>query len=122
MTRQVLNITGAEDGRAGSLYVDARIVWKDGYNGAIALHTYAVDRAGSQPQLWVDNLNWGTIATSPTSDKQLKCDIKSVTENEPGAEDKALEEGMQWKVARLRYKSRGPIPASDVNLHFIAND
>lgn len=90
-----MNITGAEGGRAGSLYVDAGIVCKAGYNGAIALHTYAVDRVGSQPQLWVDNLNWGTIVTSPTSDKQLKHDIKYVTENEPGAEDKAFEEVIQ---------------------------
>lgn len=121
-TRQVLNITGAEGGRVSSLYVDAGIVCKAGYNGAVALNTYSVNWTGSQPQLWIDNLNWGTIATSPTSDKELKQDIEYVTENEPGAEDKALEEVMQWKVARFRYKSRGPIPASDVNLGFIAND
>lgn len=71
------------------------------------------------PGIYIDNVDFGHINTTPRSDRELKKDIHYRTDA-----DKALAEVMQWQVADFTYKERGNgvSPERKGNLGFIAND
>ncbi|MDZ7322027.1 tail fiber domain-containing protein [Kosakonia sacchari] len=117
--RVILNIDSLT-AKYATVYASGGVLCQNGGRGGTpTMNSYHVNWTGSQATVYIDSYLLGAISFVGVSDRELKKEIQYL---KTGADDLALAEVVQWKLATFRYKKRGIIPESSPQLGIIAND